>query len=262
MKIVVLVKEVPDMERVRFDSERGVVDRSSANTEINPFDLNALQAAVDIRKELGGEITVLTMGPPGAEKSLRDSYARGGDKGVLLSDRKFGGADTLATSGTLAAAIKKIGDYDLIICGEKSVDGDTAQVGPEVAEFLELPHACYVEKVDFISRSEIHVTIEDLCGSKQERVMYLPALISVTKNINYPELPILKRKIESLKIDIKKYSLDDIKGYITEGETGGKGSPTRVVKIEIPGERIKESKIYKDGEDFIRGFIGVISKGE
>lgn len=261
MNILVLVKEVPDMERVRFDSERGVVDRSSAKTEINPFDLNALRAAVDLKREFGGEITVLTMGPPGAEKSLRDAYARGADKCILLTDRKFGGADTLATSSTIAAAIKKTGFYDLIICGEKSVDGDTAQVGPEVAELLDIPHSCYVERVKYLMDGEIYVVIEELCGGKQERKMRLPALISVTKNINSPELPTLKRKIESLKVSVDKYTLSELEGQLSEEQTGGKGSPTRVVRIEIPRVTKRESRIYKDENSFIGDIIGVIRRG-
>ena len=127
MKILVLLKEVPDMEKVRFDSQRGVVDRSSAPAELNPFDESALQAALDLKRKTGAHVTVLTMGPPRAELTLQDACARGADAGILLTDRAFGGADTFATSRTLAAAIATL-DYDLILCGEKSVDGDTAQV--------------------------------------------------------------------------------------------------------------------------------------
>lgn len=246
MKIIVLIKEVPDMEKVRFDSEKGVVDRSSAEAEINPFDLNALQEAVNLKNKFGGEITVITMGLPRSEKSLRDAYARGADRGILLTDRKFGGADTWATANTIAAEIRKIKDYDLIICGEKSVDGDTAQVGAEVAEFLNIPHAYYVEKVNAVSRSEVEVTIENICGKKQNRKMKIPALISVTKNINYPELPLLERKLESLKIEIEKCSLENLYGYIKEEEAGFNGSKTKVVKIAVPKEVKRESKIYKD----------------
>lgn len=246
MKLIVLVKEVPDMAKVRFDSEKGVVDRSSADAEINPFDLNALQTAVDLKKEYGAEITIVTMGPQRAEKSLRDAYARGADNCVLLSDKSFGGSDTFATSRTIGASINKLKDFDVIICGEKSVDGDTAQVGGEVAEILNIPHAYYVEKINSLSDKEIIVTINNLCGSKQLRKMKLPALISVTKNINHAELPTVKRKLKSLKIGVEKLGLSELEGYITEEETGFKGSPTKVVKIVVPREEIKESKIYKD----------------
>lgn len=254
MNIVVLVKEVPDMERVQFDRERGVINRASAEAEINPFDRNALQAAVNIRQQLarGGKactITALTMGPSKAEKTLRDVYARGADRCVLLTDRKFGGADTLATSHTLAAAVRSLKAYDLILCGEKTVDGDTAQVGPEVAEFLEIPHCCYVEKIECGSDA-VEVTTAELCGSGQVRRMEYPALISVTKNIAAPTLPTLKRKLESLQADITVRSFSDISSWVEEARIGGKGSPTRVAKIEIPREEVRESKAYDTYGEF------------
>lgn len=246
MNILVLIKEVPDMDKVKFDSEKGVVDRSSAESEINPFDMNALQTAVDLKKEYNADVTVLTMGPLKAEKSLRDAYARGSDHGILLTDRKFGGADTYATSKTLSAGIKDTGNYDLIICGEKSVDGDTAQVGAEVAELLDIPHSYFVEKINSINNSEIEIEIENLCGNKQTRKMTLPALISVTKNINRPKLPTVNRKLESLNTEIKKLSLDDLNEYLNENDVGFKGSPTKVNKIVIPSLFKRESCIYRD----------------
>lgn len=252
MNIIVLIKEVPDMGKVRFDSVRGVIDRSSAEAKINPFDMNALQAAVDLKNKYGGEITALTMGPPRAESSLRDAYARGADKGVLLTDTKFRGADTCATSYTLASAIKYLKNYDLIICGEKSVDGDTAQVGAEVAEFLDIPHSYYVEDIRNLKEDGIEVQIENLFGSKQIRKMELPALISVTKNISRPMLPTVKRKLESLEIEIYKYGIGDLKEYMTEEEVGFKGSPTKVSKIQIPEKQKRQSKIFKENfQDFI-----------
>ncbi|KUO77705.1 MAG: electron transfer flavoprotein, beta subunit [Clostridia bacterium BRH_c25] len=256
MNIVVLIKEVPDMDRVKFDKEKGVVDRSSAEAEINPFDMHALQAAVDLKKKYNANVTVVTMGPPRAEKSLRDAYARGADKCVLLTDRKFGGSDTYATAITLASAIQRIKDCDLIICGEKSVDGDTAQVGAEVAEFLDLPHTYYVEKIISINETEIEVVSSKMRGSKQIRKMKLPALIGVNKNINIPQLPTLKRKLESLNIGIEKLGMDDLLDYMTEENTGFKGSPTKVSKIEIPKEASREGRIFRDDrESFIKAFI-------
>lgn len=246
MKILVLVKEVPEMTKVKFNFEQGVIDRASAGSEINPFDLNALQAAVDIKQICEAYITVLTMGPVKSEKSVRDAYARGADEGILLTDRKFGGSDTFATAMTLSAAIKAIGNYDLIICGEKSVDGDTAQVGGETAELLNIPHAYYVNKIEKLTNDEITVSIEDICGCGQLRKMKLPALIGVTKNISMPLLPTVNRKLKSLEIDIKKISLDELQGYISEYDTGFKGSPTKVSKIEIPSPVKRESYIFRD----------------
>ncbi len=144
MRIIVPIKQVPDMNQVRFEVDRGRVDRSSAGVEINPFDLNALEAAVQIKEDMGGTVTAISMGPHQAESSLRDALARGADDAVLLENRKFAGADTLATSYTIACAIRKLGAFDLILCGEKTVDGDTGQVGPEIAEHLNIPHIAYV----------------------------------------------------------------------------------------------------------------------
>lgn len=248
MNIIVLMKEVPDMDRVRFDSERGVVDRTSAQTQINPFDLHALQAAVDLRNQTGGLVTVITMGPPQAERSLRDAYARGADQVVLLSDKRFGGSDTLATSRTLAAAIKKIGGCDLIFTGEKSIDGDTAQVGPEVAELLGIPHVCYAEKIPSVTQNQIAVQTEAIGGWVQHCRLRLPALLSVTKNIVHPELPLLKRKLQSLDIEICKLAFDDLKALLQEDQTGFKGSPTKVVRIDVPKEVYRESRLYRQDE--------------
>ncbi|MBP1926970.1 electron transfer flavoprotein beta subunit [Sedimentibacter acidaminivorans] len=246
MDILVLIKEVPDMQKVKFDSEKGVVNRSSAESEINPFDMNALQTAIDLKRKYNATVTVLTMGPPSAEKSLRDAFARGCDHLVLMTDRKFGGSDTYATAKTLASGIKYLEKYDLIVCGEKSVDGDTAQVGAEVAEFLNIPHSYYVEKINNINELEVEVVVESLSSSKQVRKMKLPALIGVTKNINIPKLPTVNRKLESLEVDVKKISLDDLSEYISEIDTGFKGSPTKVSKIIIPHPLERTSQIFKD----------------
>ncbi len=255
MNILVLMKEVPDMDKVKFDSERGVVDRSSAEAELNPFDLYALQTAVDLKNKYSVNITAISMGPPKTVKSLRDAFARGADNGILLTDRKFGGADTWATAFTLAAGIKHLKNYDLIICGEKSVDGDTAQVGAEVAEFLDIPHSYYVEQVNNIDKDSIEVQVENICGNKQVRKMSLPALISVSKNISHPELPTLKRKLESLSKEISSYGIDDLRQYISAEQAGIKGSPTKVSKIQVPKAESRNSIIYREE---LNDFMSVI----
>ena len=255
MNILVLIKEVPDMRRVKFDRERGVVNRASAAAEINPFDLNVLAAALEQKKRGGCTVTALTMGPPSAKKSLQDAYARGADKAYLMTDRRFGGSDTLATSTALAAGIRKIGGCDLVICGEKSVDGDTAQVGPEVAEILGIPHACYVERIESIDDTAVEVTVSDICGKSQRRRLRLPALISVTKNINTPRLPTVERKLESLEVEVEQLSLDALDGLITEEDTGTKGSATRVKKIEVQAKPERSGKVYKaDTRGFMEAF--------
>jgi len=248
MNILVLVKEVPDMSRVKFDRERGVVDRSSAEAEMNPFDGNALQAALDLKEKtsLDISVTVMTMGPKRAAYTLQDAYARGADRCLLLTDRQFGGSDTCATARTLAAAINKEGGFDLILCGEKSVDGDTAQVGAEVAEFLDLPHAYYAERILNLDKEKIQVLIEDIGGSKQIRTMTLPALIGVTKNISKLKLPTVKRKLESLEKGVQHITIQDLSGHLKEEQAGFKGSPTKVSKIVIPKQEKRSSQIIRN----------------
>ena len=243
MKIIVLIKEVPDMERVLFDRERGVVDRASASAEINPFDLYALQAAVDLKKIHGGHITAVSMGPERCTSSLKDAYARGADSCVCVTDKNFAGADTLVTSRVLAAAISRL-EYDLIICGEKTVDGDTAQVGAEVAELLNIPHSYYVEEISKVESGHISVFTSEINGSNQARRMKLPALISVVRHIAKPLLPPLKRKLDSVSIDIKKIGANELN--IPEENAGLKGSPTRVSKIVIPKAAVRKCEIFRD----------------
>lgn len=243
MKIIVLIKQVPDMERVKFDRERGVIDRKSAGTEINPFDLNALEAAVQISEKINAEITVVSMGPPSAEEALKEAIARGANEGILLSDRKFGGSDVKSTSITLASGIKAIGDFDLVIAGMQTVDGDTGQVGPEVAEYLEIPHACYVEAINEISKDDMVVTTSIWGGAYLKKVKF-PALITVTKDINVPRLPSFKSKMKARKAEIKVLGVDDLN--LAEGQVGLKGSPTKVKRIEVPPAIKREGRIWRD----------------
>lgn len=263
MNVFVLIKEVPDMTKVRFDSEAGTVDRSSAEAEINPFDMNALQAGVHLKQQIECSVVAVSMGPPRAEKSLRDAFARGADRGVLLTDRKFGGSDTLATSSTLAAGIRALSndmkDCGLILCGEKSVDGDTAQIGPEAAQALGIPHCCYVEEIREIEEDSVTVVVENVCGSKQVRRLKLPALLSVTKNINYPEMPSVKRKLHSLNEPIQTLGIAELSDYLKEEETGFAGSPTKVARIRVPKLQEKESRLFKKENEFLEAFLAEVS---
>ncbi len=246
MRIVVLAKLVPDIEKVRFDVERGVVDRSSAPAEANPFDLNALEAAVQIKERLGGTVTVISMSPPQATSMLRDMLARGADRAILLTDKRFAGADTLATSYTLASAVRKLGEYDLIICGEKTVDGDTGQVGPEVAEHLGIPHVAYVSEIRHVTRKSITVISEMDTPLVVE--MRLPGLITVTKDINKPRLPTLKDKLRARKAQIEIWTADDLAEASNPERFGLAGSPTRVVKITVPGETGRKGRIFRGAD--------------
>ncbi len=252
MKIAVLVKQVPDMDTVKFDRERGVVDRKSAGTEVNPFDLNALEAAVTLSEQeeseaAGAEITVISMGPPNAEKALRECLARGASNAVLLSDPKFGGSDTRATSAVLAAALQKLGGFDLVLGGEKTVDGDTGQVGPEAAADLGLVYAGFVCRIEAVKDKTVRILSEVWDGT-YEKTLRLPALLTVTKDINTPRLPSFRDKMKARKAEITTLKLADLAPFVTEADAGLKGSPTKVKKIEVPPALKREGKLYR-GED-------------
>lgn len=243
INIIVPIKQVPDIEKVKFDKEKGTIDRSSAEAEPNPFDLNALEEAVQFKEEIGATITVISMGPEKAEDTLRDAIARGADEVLLLTDKAFAGSDTWSTSYTLAKAIKKLNNFDLIICGEKTVDGDTGQVGPEIAEILDIPHVVFVN--DVIGRKENNIIVRsETWGRTYEKEISFPALITVTKDVNEPRLPSLNNKLKAKNADIKRLGLEDLKDG-DETDFGLKGSPTQVKNIEVPEEEGRRGKIFK-----------------
>ena len=262
MNIIVLVKPTPDITKVRFDVKKGTVDRSSAELEINPFDLYAIEVAVKIKEVLGGRITAISMAPPHGERALRDSIARGVDRAILLTDRRFAGADTLATSYTLAMAIKKLGQYDLILCGEKSVDGDTAHVGPEVAEHLGIPHASFVTKICEVSSKEI--TVESDYGDAYYTLQVkLPALIAVSRPLMFlnelvePRMPRLSDVLRARRAKIEYWSADTLLDIADPSRFGLKGSPTRVVKAYYALEKSRNPIIVK-GEEGINAIINIL----
>ncbi len=249
------------MEKVRFDAERGVIDRQSAEAEINPFDLNALETALRIKEECGGTVTALSMGPPRAEDVLREALARGADEGILITDRRFGGSDTYATSRTLSAAIEKLNGYDLVVAGEMSVDGDTAQVGAQTAEFLGIPHVAYVSEAE--STDEKSLTV---CGAvwrgTYRRRLYYPCLITVTKDINNPRLPSFKGKMAARKAEITVWSAEDLAPPLELDKIGIKGSPTQVRRIVIPPEVERKGIIFREDLDAAMERIRDILKRE
>ena len=252
-----LIKQVPDIQKVRFDVETGRVDRSSAPAETNPFDLNALETAVRLKEKLGGRVTVISMGPPQAESSLRDALARGADRTILLIDKRFAGADTLATSYTLATAIRKLGSFDLIVCGEKTVDGDTGQVGPEVAEHLGIPHVAYVCEVREVSDDKILV-VSDM-GDKYLFEARLPALITVTKDINTPRLPTLRDVLKARRAKVEVWNADSLAEYGEACRFGLQGSMTLVTRITIPSEEERKGLIFR-GEDAVERLIDALRR--
>lgn len=247
LRIIVPIKQVPDMSQVKFDTEKGVVGRTSAGAEINPFDLYALEAAVQIKDKLGGTVTAISMGPRQAESALRDALARGADSAVLLVDKAFAGADTLATSYTLASAIRKRGEFDLIICGEKTVDGDTGQVGPEIAEHLGIPHVAYVLKLE-----EVGGKLVVMCDMEGEYYLVesgFPVLITVTKDVNTPRLPTFRDKSNARKARVELWGAEELSSIADKGRFGIRGSPTRVHKVMIPTEEGRKGRVFRNTAD-------------
>jgi electron transfer flavoprotein beta subunit len=234
MKIIVCIKQVPGTTQVKINPETNTLIREGAETIINPYDSYAIEEGLRVRERCGGTVTILSMGPPQAESALREAISLGADEAVLLSDRAFAGSDTWATSYTLAQGIKKIGDYDLIICGKQAIDGDTAQVGPGIAEFLDIPFVAYIRKIEEINDSLLRV--ERLMDEGYDVIeTHLPALITVVKEINEPRLPSLRGKMNAKKAQIKVLNLKAL--GVSEQEVGLPASPTKVAKIFTPPPR-------------------------
>jgi len=240
MKILVCIKQVPDTAEVRINPETNTLIRDGVPSIINPYDLHAIEAGLRLKDELGASVTVMTMGPPQAEDALREAISMGADEAVLLTDRAFAGSDTWATAYTLAQASRKLG-FDLIICGKQAIDGDTAQVGPEMAEFLAIPHVAYVKGIEEVS--EERVVLERMMDEGYDVIeAEFPLLITVVREINEPRLPSLKGKMRAKKADIKRLNREDIGAE--ESETGLQGSPTQVRNIFAP-ESKKDRKMLE-----------------
>jgi electron transfer flavoprotein beta subunit len=239
MKIVVCIKQVPASNDAKIDPETKRIIREGQKAVLNPFDLYAVEEAIQLRNQYGGEVIALSMGPAKAEMSLKEAISMGVDKAILLSDRAFGGSDTWATSYALAKAIQRIGDVDLVICGKQAVDGDTAQVGPGISAHLDWPQATYVMAVEKVTPAGItvkrmHEDGYDVCE------MGLPAVMTVVKDINIPRVPTLKGRLAAEKMEIPVWRPQDIGADVEKIGLGG--SPTRVVKTQPPAPRQTSTK--------------------
>ena len=243
MKIIVCMKQVPAGTKVDIDPETGAMKRMSGDTRTNPYDLFALETAISLRENLGGTVTVLTMGPPQAETMMRDAYACGADDAVILSDRKFAGADVLATSYALAQGIQVIGGADLIICGRQTTDGDTAQVGPSIAEHLAIPHAAWVAEVTDVTESSITVR-QDLVSVSQVSELPYPCLVTIDKDTCVPRLPSYRLKKATADRPVRILSFADMPDQDLS-RYGLVGSPTSVEQMFAPKEA--EKQVYIEG---------------
>jgi len=233
MNIVVCIKQVPDTTEVRIDPVTNTLIREGVPSIVNPFDENAIESALQVKEKLGGKITVITMGPPQAAEALKSAIAMGVDDVILINDRAFAGSDTWATSYTVAAAIKKIKDFDIILCGKQAIDGDTAQVGPGIAEWLGIAQITNVKKIEVAdNKVKCNRETED---ETQIVEAALPVLITVVKQINEPRMPSLKGQMKAKKVVIPNWTVADLD--VKRENLGLDGSPTKVVKIFNPPQK-------------------------
>lgn len=249
MNIAVCIKQVPGTTKVKINPETGTLIREGVEAVVNPFDEYAIEEALRIKERVGGFVKVITMGPPQADEALKTAIAMGADESFLITDRAFAGSDTWATSYTLAKGIQALGDIDLIICGKQAIDGDTAQVGPGVAEMLGIPFVAWVRKVEEISNTFIRV--ERMMENGYEVIeMPLPGLITVVKEINVPRLASLKGKMRAKKTS--PTLMDAIMLKAEKQKTGLNGSPTQVLRSFVPERKTGGEKLSGDTDTLVQ----------
>jgi|LAHS01.1.fsa_nt_gb electron transfer flavoprotein beta subunit len=234
MRIIVCIKQVPDTNEVKINNETGTLIRDGVPSIINPDDKNALEEAIKLKEEHDAEVIVVSMGPPQANDALKEALAMGADRGILISDRAFGGSDTWATATIISAAIEKIGDYDIVFCGRQAIDGDTAQVGPEIAEFLNIPQITYVKELK-IKNNKLEVTRFTEYGEYVYE-SEMPVLLTAIKELNEPRYPTISGVLEAYsEKGAEKLSVLGINDLIVDPtQIGLKGSPTNVYKSFVP----------------------------
>ena len=255
MNIVVCIKQVPGTTEIKIDPQTNTLVREGVPSIINPFDCYALEEAVRLRERCGGKVTVISMGPPQAEEALRETISLGADETILLSDRAFAGSDTWATAYVLSRAMARIADYDVIICGRQTLDGDTGQVGPGLSEMLGIPFVAYVSGVEEIRDG--YIRVQRMVEEGYETIeMALPAVITVVKEINVPRLPSLRGSIRAKTAQIPVWSAGDI--GVEEDKAGIAGSPTRVVKVFFPRRERKSQMLQGSTEEQVDNLIRLL----
>jgi len=255
MNIIVCIKQVPETTEVRINPETNTLIREGVKAIINPFDMYAIEEAVRLKERFGGKVTVVTMGPPQADAALREAISLGADEGFLVCDRAFAGSDTWATSYTLAGAIKMIGAFDLILCGKQASDGDTAQVGPGISAFLDIPQVTYVKKIEEIKDNKIRL---ERMSEEGFDIIETPApcLLTVVKEINEPRIPSLKGMMRAKSAKIIVWTAKDI-GVETK-DVGLNGSRTTVVKIFTPPHRTGGEKLTGETPEIVEKLVGLL----
>ncbi len=278
MQIIVCIKQVPDTTNIKIDPQTNTLIREGVESIVNPFDMYAIEEGLRIKENLEGKVTVITMGPPQAETTLREAISLGADEAILISDRAFAGSDTLATSYTLAKAIEKIGKlhscaqgrgkYDLIICGKQAIDGDTAQVGPGISAHLGIPQVTYVKKIREIKNGSFpaagsgkamggYAIVERMTEEGYEIIKTpLPALFTVVKEINEPRLPSLKGKMRAKKADITLWTSKELD--LDPERLGLSGSPTQVVNIFAPERRLEGQILSGKNDEVVEKLVDLL----
>lgn len=234
MNIIICIKQVPDTTNVKINPETNTLIREGISSIINPFDLYAIEEGLRLKEKFGGKVTVISLGPPQAIKALKEAVGMGADEAIQLSDRAFAGSDSWATAYTLSLAIKKMGPFDLILCGKQAIDGDTGQVGPGLASQLGITQLTYVFKIIRLDPEAGTLIVERLLEEGREVVeAKLPALLTVVKDINQPRPTSLFHIRRASKLIISTWTVADLPGA-DPSNLGLKGSPTQVIKIFSP----------------------------
>ena len=247
MNIVVCIKQVPESTEVRVDPKTNALIREGVKSIVNPVDENAVEAALQLRDQHGGTVTVITMGPPQAEEALRHTLAMGADEAILLSDPASRGSDTLATSYVLAQMVRKIGDVDLILCGKQAIDGDTGQVGPGLAERLGIPQVTFAIGLEVTDgRLQARRVLDDFFEVLEVK---LPAVVTVVKQINDPRHPSMKNVLKAKRAEIAKWTLADLAA--DPKQSGFEGSPTQVLKVWPPEKRSGGRRLEGSAEEVV-----------
>jgi len=254
MNIVACIKQVPETTEVRVDPNTNALIREGVKSIVNPFDENAVEAALQLKEAHGGKVTVVCMGPPQAEEALRHTLAMGADEAILLCDGAFRGSDTLATSYTLAAAIRKIGDVDLILCGKQAIDGDTGQVGPGLAERLGIPQVTFAIGLEVADgKLRARRVLDDFFEVVEVK---LPAVVTVVKQINDPRFPGMRSLLKAKRAPITTWTLADLGADATQ--TGFDGSPTQVITVWPPAKKTGGEMLEGEADDIAARLAEII----
>ncbi len=255
LNIIVCIKQVPAVQDMKIDPITHTLIRESMPSMLNPWDEIGVEEGIRLRERYGGEVTVITMGPMQAKEAILRCLAMGADRGILISDKAFAGADTIATAYTLYVQIKKM-QYDMIICGKIAIDSETGHIGPHLAELLNIPQICYVKKVDVdVERKRViaHKEAEEEIEIVEAP---LPVLLTTTRGLNEPSLPTLRGMISSKRKEVKVLSASDLGGNLSK--YGLRGSPTFVEEVFTPPSRKPEMIFQGDPKDLVENLVQVL----